>query len=67
MILPTGMVLQQIIGLLYEHGRLENGALIYIEAERELGEIKLPPGWRYLKQKKAGQIEYFLVANNKEG
>jgi len=60
-------MLQQIIGLLQAHQRLAEKALIYMEAERELGAIKLPPGWHYLKQKKAGQIEYFLVSNNQEG
>jgi 16S rRNA (guanine966-N2)-methyltransferase len=60
-----GMLLQ-ILRLLHEHERLAEKALIYIEAERELGEIKLPSGWRYIKNKKAGQIEYFLVTNNYE-
>jgi 16S rRNA (guanine966-N2)-methyltransferase len=60
-------MLQQILRLLHDHGRLAENALIYIEAERELGEIKLPAGWKYIKNKKAGQIEYFLATNNLEG
>lgn len=59
-------MLQQILRLLHDHGRLAESALIYIEAERELGEIKLPAGWKYIKNKKAGQIEYFLATNNLE-
>ena len=59
-------MLQQILQLLNEHDCLAKKALIYIEAERELGEIKLPPDWHYLKQKKTGQIKYYLVSNNSE-
>lgn len=56
-------MLQQILRLLHDHGRLAENALIYIEAERELGEIILPTGWNYIKSKKEGRIEYFLATN----
>ena len=59
-------MLQQILRLLHDHDCLAEKALIYIEAERELGEIKLPAGWNYIKNKKSGQIEYFLATNNPE-
>jgi 16S rRNA (guanine966-N2)-methyltransferase len=59
-------MLQQILKFLHEHDCLAKKALIYIESERELDEIKLPPDWHYLKQKKTGQIKYYLVSNNSE-
>jgi 16S rRNA (guanine966-N2)-methyltransferase len=59
-------MLQQILRLLDEHNCLAKDALIYIESERELDDLKLPPGWHYLKQKKAGQIKYYLASNNSE-
>jgi 16S rRNA (guanine966-N2)-methyltransferase len=57
-------MLKQILQLLHEYNCLAKKALIYIEAERELGELKLPSGWKYIKKKKEGQIEYFLASNN---
>lgn len=57
-------MLRQILRLLHEHKRLAKDALIYIESERELDDLKLPPDWHYLKQKKAGQIKYYLATNN---
>ena len=57
-------MLQQILRLLHDNKRLAKDALIYIESERELDDLKLPTGWHYLKQKKAGQIKYYLATNN---
>ena len=57
-------MLQQILRLLHDNKRLAKDALIYIESERELDDLKLPEGWHYLKQKKAGQIKYYLATNN---
>lgn len=59
-------MLQQILRFLHESECLAKQALIYIESERELDDLKLPPGWRHLKQKKAGQIKYYLTTNNPE-
>ncbi len=59
-------MLQQILRLLHENKRLAKNALVYIESERELDDLKLPPEWHYLKQKKAGQIKYYLATNNLE-
>jgi len=36
-------------------------ALIYIEVEKELGELDLPDGWELLKEKVSGQVSYNLV------
>lgn len=36
-------------------------ALIYIEVEKELGELALPEGWSLLKHKQSGQVSYNLV------
>ncbi len=59
-------MLQQILRFLHESNCLEKRALVYIESERELDDLRLPPGWCYLKQKKAGQIKYYLVTNISE-
>jgi 16S rRNA (guanine966-N2)-methyltransferase len=59
-------MLRQILRLLDEHERLAQDALVYIESERELDDLKLPPGWHFLKQKKAGQIKYYLATNKLE-
>ncbi len=57
-------MLQQILRLLDEHGCMAQKGLIYIEAERDLDEVKLPSGWQFIKNKLAGQIAYFLASNN---
>ena len=59
-------MLRQMLRLLFEHNRLTKDGLVYIESERELDDLKLPPGWHYLKQKKAGQIKYYLATNRSE-
>lgn len=40
---------------------LAPNALIYIEVEKELGELALPEDWSLLKQKVSGQVAYHLV------
>ncbi len=57
-------MLQQILKLLDEQGCMARNGLLYIEAERELAEVKLPSGWQYIKNKQAGQIAYFLASSN---
>jgi len=57
-------MLQQILRFLHEHSCLAKQALIYIESERELDDLKLPPGWQFIKNKQAGQIAYYLASNN---
>jgi 16S rRNA (guanine966-N2)-methyltransferase len=36
-------------------------ALIYLEAPESLQENELPPNWKIIKSKKAGQVAYHLV------
>ncbi len=45
---------------------LTEQALIYIEAESSLVELNLPDHWQILRQKKAGQVGYYLVRNFSE-
>lgn len=48
---------------LEDGGWLRPGALIYIETDAVAGLPQLPPNWRRLKGKKAGQVEYFLYTS----
>jgi 16S rRNA (guanine966-N2)-methyltransferase len=43
-------------------GWLAPGARVYIETEKELTELPLPPGWQLLKRKESGQVAYHLLA-----
>jgi 16S rRNA (guanine966-N2)-methyltransferase len=45
---------------LLNNGWLKPEALIYLETEKELDISELPPGWRLLKDKIAGQLAYRL-------
>ena len=46
---------------LLAQGWVAPGARVYIEAEAELGEPELPPGWTLLKTRTAGQVGYHLA------
>ena len=49
------------LDLLVQGGWLAANALIYIEAEKTLGEIALPAGWELFRSKMAGQVGYHLA------
>lgn len=53
--------LQRVCVLLESRGWLKEGALIYLEAERELEEWAVPPNWQILRDKTAGQVRYALA------
>ncbi len=47
--------------LLDEASVLGSGALVYLEEDRARPETDLPPGWRILKSKTAGNVRYSLA------
>jgi 16S rRNA (guanine966-N2)-methyltransferase len=47
--------------LLDEASVLCSGALVYLEEDRARPETDLPPGWRILKSKTAGNVRYSLA------
>ncbi len=49
--------------LLQRNGWLKPGALVYIETEAGRGLPVLPEGWQVLRDKKAGQVAYYLVSS----
>ena len=55
-------LLPQVCELLEQRGWLTADALIYLEREKELGELALPRNWTLLKDKQAGQVCYQLYA-----
>jgi 16S rRNA (guanine966-N2)-methyltransferase len=59
-------MLPEILRLLVQYDRLADYALVYIEAERELGDVPLPHGWHRVKQKLAGQVTCSLVHAGKD-
>jgi 16S rRNA (guanine966-N2)-methyltransferase len=46
---------------LEQNGWLKSGASIYIESDVKKGIPELPAGWRMVREKKAGQVAYYLV------
>jgi 16S rRNA (guanine966-N2)-methyltransferase len=50
--------------LLWQNGWLKPGACVYIEIPVEKGLPKLPESWRVLREKKAGQVAYYLVKSD---
>jgi len=49
---------------LMENDYLKDGALIYIEAEKELDPLPISNNWEILKSKQAGQVGYHLVRSS---
>ncbi|WP_299017278.1 16S rRNA (guanine(966)-N(2))-methyltransferase RsmD [uncultured Photobacterium sp.] len=53
-------LLQDVINRLEDNGWLAPHAIIYIEAEKELGELDTPSHWHQYKEKTTGQVCYRL-------
>ncbi|ARR50474.1 16S rRNA (guanine(966)-N(2))-methyltransferase RsmD [Photobacterium damselae subsp. damselae] len=58
--------IQQVITALEANHWLSPNALIYIEAEKELGSIDVPPSWHLYREKTAGQVCYRLFIREEE-
>ncbi|MGR5243017.1 16S rRNA (guanine(966)-N(2))-methyltransferase RsmD [Photobacterium damselae] len=59
-------LIQQVITALEANHWLSPNALIYIEAEKELGSIDVPPSWHIYREKTAGQVCYRLFIREEE-
>jgi len=53
-------LLEQSCQLLEQQGWLSENAVIYLEMESELSQVKLPANWQCLKEKNAGQVIFSL-------
>lgn len=58
-------ILEEVIEILDEHPLIADGALLYIEREKEMQQTSLPKTWSLLKEKVAGQVSYQLYRVNK--
>ena len=56
--------MQKVIPLLEEHVYLANDAMLYLEIEKRLSLPELPANWQQLKEKTAGEVNYFLFQRN---
>ena len=54
-------LLDETCRLMAEQPLLAEGALVYLELDRDAAEPKLPETWRVLKNKTAGNVRYILV------
>ena len=43
---------------------LAPGCMAYLETERDPADIELPPGWRFLRTRRAGRVRYHLASRN---
>ncbi len=55
-------LLTPMIQLLAADQWIKKGSLVYIEAEKKLGCPSIPNSWEILKEKKTGQLAYYLMA-----
>ena len=49
---------------LNRQGALAPRCLVHLETNRDTADIDLPPGWRFLHARRAGQVGYHLVSRN---
>lgn len=59
-------LLQPAIQQLEDGNWIAQNSLIYIEKERSLDKLELPPHWELLKHKQAGEVSFSLYIYNKE-
>ena len=57
----SARVLPRACTLLEAGGWLKPGAHIYLEDAAAAGEPALPPGWRLMRSKRAGEVGYYLA------
>lgn len=57
-------LINQCLSSLQLKGWLKQGALVYVEASSDFKDIQYPPEWTLLKNKKAGQVGYYLLQAN---
>jgi 16S rRNA (guanine966-N2)-methyltransferase len=55
-------LLEELCRLVAESGVLAPRACVYLEQDRAQQPPELPPGWKVLKEKTAGQVRYSLIA-----
>lgn len=53
-------LMQKVVPLLEEHGWLADTAMLYLEIEKRQSLPELPANWQLLKDKTAGEVNYFL-------
>lgn len=53
-------LMQKVVPLLEAHGWLAKDAMLYLEIEKRQSLPELPANWQQLKEKTAGEVNYFL-------
>lgn len=56
--------MEKVVPLLEENGWLADNALLYLEIEKRQSLPGLPSNWQQLKEKTAGEVNYFLFQRN---
>ncbi|MCY4348476.1 MAG: 16S rRNA (guanine(966)-N(2))-methyltransferase RsmD [Thiotrichales bacterium] len=55
---------EEALARLEDADALVPGCVAYLETERDPADIKLPPGWRLLRTRRAGRVRYHLASRN---
>lgn len=53
-------LMQKVVPLLEQNGWLTDNAMLYLEIEKRQSLPELPKNWQQLKEKTAGEVNYFL-------
>ena len=56
--------MQKVVPLLEDNGWLADNAMLYLEIEKRQELPELPESWKQLKEKTAGEVNYFLFQRN---
>ena len=56
--------MQKVVPLVEDNNWLANNAMLYLEIEKRQSLPELPKSWKQLKEKTAGEVNYFLFQRN---
>ena len=56
--------MQKVVPLLENNGWLADNAILYLEIEKRQSLPELPKNWKQLKEKTAGEVNYYLFQRN---
>ena len=59
-------LMEKVVPLLEEHGWLTENAMLYLEIEKRQSLPPLPANWEKLKEKTAGEVNYYLFQRAKQ-
>lgn len=59
-------MLQAALNAIEQHNLLAENAYVYVECERQLSDLRIPPRWQLHREREGGQVRFSLYQNSVE-